>query len=345
MSIALIAAVVLVILAWLPVPTPWWHVLSLALYVPIVLLGVKFGPTMGLIAGGTISLACLLIPLLRGSGEAGWLNCSPDFVLAGLIGGALNLSRARTKKTDAGSMEDWPLLSASKQVDSRVEDRRVDLALNPLASIEGAASLLADTETPQSIRLELAGIITSQCGVLSERLVNLVQHGYDAGATPITLSDTAQLIESAIRQAEFALCQTGAAVSKDIDPDLPPIECNTEQIHGALAFLIIRAFDPGLPGTKVAVRARHHTGTLHLDIQNSVSGVSPLRLLASRWFRHHPESGHEVLASIHAVVNAHGGRIEANLSNRKGLGFAVQLPLRRSRTCDEWQDFAGRGRP
>jgi hypothetical protein len=336
--IAVFIAALAAVLAWASMPLLWWHVFSRGFYVPIVAMGARYGPLAGVLAGVTVSLVCALLAGWRGSGDFVWFSLlTPDFALAGLLGSKLQMFWTHGWQSHFGSDPD-PWL-----VPPRIEQLQIDGTLDPLASIEGAAGLLADDTTPATVRRELARIISTECGHLSAGIASLLQQSIRRSSQVIP-ADISALIDSAVREFQFLLCRTGIAVSAEVSGDLPEIECDPDLVRSLLISLLMRTVQSAPAIDSVAISARNEQGGIVLEITGS--GRSTLMHLARAAIYRFGSRARTVnvgLATLYEIVRLHDGKIEASLNLRKGLDFSVWLPLRRNYSNAGWQGAGGRG--
>jgi hypothetical protein len=317
-------------LAWLPLAGIWLHIARWAFYVPILLVGTRCGWFAGLSAGITATLLCLAVAASRAS-EVSWEILMPDFAVVGLLGGFLRTEPRFRKLYSAEDPDPWPALS-------RVFEREITPDPSPLASIESAAQLLGESDNPAELRQELVGIIVTECKHLSATIAGLLEQRREP--MPPCEADIVTIIDAAIRDAEFVFSGCGIVVRKEIAPDVPPIQCNPDQIRNLCVSLIINASQSVIGGTEVLLDAHAGGDGLALDIK----GQPPLvyrvanRLLGAR----RKTSGGSLLAA-QDIVRQHGGRISATADLGKGLEFSVWLPLRRNES-HAWQSASGGGR-
>jgi signal transduction histidine kinase len=321
--IAAIGVSITVVLAWLPLPGIWRPVAGRAYYFPIVAIGARYGPIAGFFAGITAMFLYASIAASGGEGNMTWHSLlTVDFPILGLFGG--RFSRwGRLRELDALSR------TGARPEAGTLAEVNMDAHLNPLASIEGAAGLLADDEIPAGVRQELVRIISAECRQLSGRMVNLLQHGRSESSARVPDADIAQIIESALLQAQFILSVSNSTLRREIAREIPAISCNPDQIRSLLITLtvILLRFMPA--GHHVVVRAGRQGDDILLNV--STEGENSWRSKFSRVFHKvfgAPMEGLSLdLAAAYDIVHRHGGKIEGGLS-RTGGSFSVWLPLR-----------------
>jgi len=309
-------------LMWLPGPGIWWHAVRCAFYLPIALVGTKHGSFAGFFAGVTASLLCAVVAASRGLGDVSWSSIlAPDFAVVGLLGGLSKIRPRFPKLYSAGEADPWPALS-------RIPEPEIILDPSPLASIESAARLLGESDTPAELRQELVGIIVKECRHLSASIMGLLQQRREATPPPACQADITPIIDAAVHEAEFVLSGRGIVLRKIIAPGIPLIQCNPDQIRNLLVSLIINATQAATAGTAMVLDAHCEGDGVVID----VSGQGPfLRRVANRFFGWRPGTSSAGLAAAQNIVRQHSGRISGKINLGKGLEFSVWLPLRRER--------------
>ena len=326
-----------VALAWLPMPGIWWHVARWAAYLPILLVSARHGPMAGLWSGVAASLLWALVTTSMGMGDVAWLSVlSPDFAAVGWFGGRLLGVRPRSRQRYSASKADaWP-------EPGRISEPEIDLNLNPIASIQSAAGLLAEEDTPAELRHELAGIISTECGRLSAGITSLLQRT-PASAPQFSEADLQPIIDAAVQEAEFVLCGRGTVVRKEIAAELPSIQCNPDQLRNLFMSLTINVLQSAPAGDAVVLTAHRGDDGVYLDLRDQGQG-SFLSRVRGRFYGARPATTGVGLAAAYDIVRQHGGKIEAKVNVRKGLEFSVWLPLCRNCVNGNWQGASGGGR-
>ena len=337
--IVAITAALTVALSWLPMPGLEWHVVRWAFYIPILLVGIRYGSFAGLFAGVTASLLFAFEAASQGIGGTSWPGIySPDFAVVGFLGGRF--------------LDVWPRfrqLTSARRADSRTEqpsqisEPEIDLDLNPLVSIESAAKLLAEEDTPVDLRQELAGIISKECQNLSASIGGLLQQVRAAAPPEARDADIAVIIDAALKEAEFVLCGRGIVLRKEIAPDLPSIRCNPDQIRNLFMSLTINAAQSVPAGTEVVLLAHRGADGVILDVRDQGRGSLAARIASLFLVSRHGVTS-VGLAAAYDIVRNHGGTIEGKANVRKGLEFSVWLPQLRDCTNGGWQSAGGGGR-
>ena len=318
---AAIAGVLGAALVWLPLPGMWWHVVRWACYVPIVSVSLRHGPMAGFFAGLAASLLYASVAASMGMGNLAWLSILvPDFPVVGLFGGRLFAVGPRLKRPyDESGAETW-------RAPTRISEADTNIELNSLTSIQTAVELLAEEGTSIDLRRELIEIISAECEHLAARIAGLVRQDRRSTTAEIHEADLQPIIDAAAREAAFILCGRGIVVRNESAPDLPPIQCNPDQIRELLMSLAVNATQSVPAGTEVILDAHRGNDGVILDVKDQVKASFGHRL-ARGFFASRPVTTGVALGAAYDIVQQHGGRIEAKVNVRKGLEFSVWLPL------------------
>lgn len=215
----------------------------------------------------------------------------------------------------------------------------------PLAAIAGSAeTLLHDEATldPRT-RRELLEAIAGEVNRLGRLVTNLLDMTrFEAGGVRLETEwqSLEELIGAALGRLEPLLGERALAV--DIAPDLPLVACDGVLIDQVLTNLLENAARHTPPGTPIDVTVRVTGGAVDaavkparaavtVEVADRGPGLVPgdETRVFDKFYRHRPgQAGTGLgLAICRAIVEAHGGRIEAE--NRPGGGavFRFSLPL------------------
>jgi signal transduction histidine kinase len=173
--------------------------------------------------------------------------------------------------------------------------------------------------------------------------MDLLRRDRAAAPPQVCDADITAIIDAAVREIEFVLCGRGITLRKEIAPDLPPIECNKDQIRNLFMSLAINAVQSAPGGSVVVLTAHHGDGGVILDVKDQGQG-SFVRQVANRFFGSRSRRAGIGLAAAYDIVRQHGGKIEAKADITKGLEFSVWLPLHRNCANGGWQGAGGGGR-
>jgi two-component system OmpR family sensor kinase len=261
-----------------------------------------------LLAGGAlISLGTFALAAVASAGDRRWSRRLADDAAAGALGRRLLLSR----------------------LDHELK--------NPLTAMRAALANVSATAAPAD---RDAGLRSIEAQVLRlSRLTADLRKLADVENTAVDRRpvDVAALLEEAI---EIAREQPGAAdrtLSLDLPHapwPLPPVSGDWELLSLAFGNLVDNALKYTEPGDRIEVRAREAAGSVVVEVADTGPGIDPAdlghiweELYRSPRVRAVAGSGLG-LALVRAVVQAHGGVVEAESRLGRGTVMRIQLPVR-----------------
>ena len=217
---------------------------------------------------------------------------------------------------------------------------------NPLASISGAAGILARGNATPASREECLGILTRESQRLNKLLTNFLDFARPR-LPRFQLADPVAVAQSTITLAQHAATSLG--VSLRLEPCGPTreVHCDPEQIKQVLLNLILNALQASDAGGKVSVRVEASPTRLSIAVEDQGSGI-PVEELDSIFdpFFTTKENGTGLgLAIASNIVAQHGGSLAGALNPEGGMTFRVLLPWqqpdagRMGRTQEELVSF------
>lgn len=349
-------SVVLAILAILLIDTaqritpdylPHWHyILHRLYYLPIIAAGLSLGWWGGLI-GAVLSGASYEIHSLPAE--------SPDakdlldryleiivFCLVGTLSGILSDREKRARR--AVEMTARRLADVYQELQNNVEHVKRAARMsalghlsaglaheirNPLASIEGAASIVQHEPDSQSRRAEFLEIIQKECRRLNRLVTNFL--GFARPRAPeLYPADIGQLIDSLL----LLLSQTaakGLTIEKHVMSGLRPLPCDAEQLKQVLLNLALNSMQAMERGGRILIAAAEETGTLVIRVQDQGPGIpeSDVDSIFDPFFTTKQTGTGLGLPVAYQIVAQHGGELLLEKNGRQGACFAVRLPYER----------------
>jgi hypothetical protein len=148
-----------------PMPGVRLPVIRVTYYLPILFVSITYGALAGLSAGLAASLLYALAADSRGVTDMPWLSLLlPDLALVGLLGGRLLKPKAALRPSVLRNGADtWLRFGRTYGMENTFD-------MNPIDSIQSAAGLLSEDDTPPEQRRELVGIISTECEHLSRHV-------------------------------------------------------------------------------------------------------------------------------------------------------------------------------
>jgi signal transduction histidine kinase len=116
---------------------------------------------------------------------------------------------------------------------------------------------------------------------------------------------------------------------RTLDPNLPPVCVDAEQLWEAVLNLIRNALDAMPVGGNLTVSAQKHGAEALISISDNGRGMTEeeVRHLFVPFFTTKSDGTGLGLAYTQRVINEHGGRIDCATARGKGSTFSIQLPL------------------
>ena len=205
---------------------------------------------------------------------------------------------------------------------------------NPLSVVIAQATLLREVAADSDIarRGERIQAAAERCGRIIKTFLAMARQRPPT-RTVVNVNDA---IESALELLGYGLRTAGIELRRELDPDLPTICADGDQIGQVLANLIINAQHamtdwPGLRCLTIATAVDRDGGAVQVSVADTGPGVPPR--IRSRifdpFFTTKPlGAGTGVGLSVcHGVVTAHGGTITVGDGPGGGARFVVHLPI------------------
>ncbi|MBK8727467.1 MAG: sensor histidine kinase KdpD [Holophagaceae bacterium] len=206
----------------------------------------------------------------------------------------------------------------------------------PLGAITGAASTLLEQgeAIPEATQRELFRSIQDEAQRMHRLVTNLLDiTRLESGAVVVRKAWTPleEVVGLALNRTEQSLA--GRPVKVELPPDLPLVPLDEVLLSQVLVNLLENAGKHTPPGTPVEVRAWSTGAAVTLVVADGGPGLvegEEERIFDKlvRGSRHGGEPGAGLgLAICRAIVEAHGGRIQAANRSQGGAQFLVTLPL------------------
>ncbi|MCC6588193.1 MAG: sensor histidine kinase [Bryobacterales bacterium] len=209
---------------------------------------------------------------------------------------------------------------------------------NPLAAIEGAADLLtpgaAEQSGQQAMQQEFVGIIKKECRRLSRLLTGMLD--FARPRTPqFQFTSVAPLLESVISLITAFAQKSGVTIQWSIEPALPAIACDPEQIKQVFLNLAMNAVQAMNNQGTLAITAARRAGSIVIEVRDEGPGIAPENLdkVFSPFFTTKTDGTGLGLPIAQQIVVRHGGVIMADPNTPRGTVFTVVLPVERPRTA------------
>ena len=238
----------------------------------------------------------------------------------------------------------------------RSEQMRADFVANashelrtPLSTLMGfIETLRGPARDDEAARERFLGIMEDQANRMS-RLINdllsLSRIELDEHTAPVDELDAEGILRGVIATLEMRAARRSMSFDIVIDPDLPPVAGDSDQLTQVFQNLIDNAINYAREGTAIRIegeRSRLAAGADGVGVQVSVIDVSEgiprshLARLTERFYRVDPARSRSLggtglgLAIVKHIVSRHRGRLQVESEMGRGSTFRVVLPSVRS---------------
>lgn len=283
-------------------------------------------------------------PLLSKGREIGKIEVTPD----ARRGGALDQDDREMLRTFAGQMalalEGVRLSEEARRARLEAEANKLRATLyssvthdlrTPLSSITASVtSLMAGAEafSAQS-RMQHLETIKDEADRLNRIVTNLLDMSrMKTGSLEPKKTPTAidEVIENVLARLKPLLKER--PVTLDVEEDLPDVPMDVVQIDQVITNLVENAIKFSPPGSPIAIETGSDGDAIHVVVSDSGPGIP--RHEQDRLFQPFERGDEQLgpgtglgLAIARAIVEAHGGRIWVEASERGGLAVSFALPL------------------
>ena len=136
-------------------------------------------------------------------------------------------------------------------------------------------------------------------------------------------------LEEKLKFVQPLLDQKHVDLRRTLDPNLPPVHADADQLWEALLNLIRNAVDAMPEGGNLTVSARRNGADALVSISDSGHGMTDEEAenLFVPFFTTKSDGTGLGLAYAQQVISEHGGRIDCATARGKGSTFSIQLPL------------------
>ncbi len=200
---------------------------------------------------------------------------------------------------------------------------------NPLASISGAAAILARSQDLDPKSAKCLEIITSECERLNGLLTNFLNF---ARPRPPRLQTVPlePVLENVLGLASHGIRGKTVHFEKEVTVGLQPVECDPEQLEQVLLNLMINAVEASPDGGTVTLSAAAHESAIAIGVADHGHGVAPAHIdrLFDPFFTTKEHGTGLGLPVAHQIVRQMGGSLLAQANPDRGMTFSVLLPVK-----------------
>ena len=144
--------------------------------------------------------------------------------------------------------------------------------------------------------------------------------------------DLNDLVRAVLRLLDAQVTASGAIQTEtDLDPHLPAIQADPEQIKRALQNLALNAMDAMPGGGTLRIQTRQYNSTVILEVSDSGQGLTKEECdrLFTPYYTTKQHGTGLGLAIVQSVVSDHGGTISVQSLPGRGATFRIELPVTR----------------
>jgi two-component system, NtrC family, sensor histidine kinase HydH len=349
-----LAAIVLILgaLQYLAVPSQmhWIYVIQRLYYIPTVLAGLimswRGGLGIALLAGVVFAIGTPSIWTVSRVDVLDQILEICMFCLVGVLSGVLT-DRHRKQEAILQRTSDQ-LRQAHRELEENFErmkraERIYALAQlsaglaheirTPLASLEGAASLVQRETQSTEQRREFLAIIQKESQRLNRLLSSFLEFAKPR-QPDLKMAKIGEVLDSVIVLVRNA-CDTGRLeLRRHIQPGLPMLECDPEQLKQVLLNLVTNACQAMPQGGIVLLEAGPNETGINIDVHDQGGGIDQenLERIFDPFFTT-KESGTGLGLSVaHQIVSQHAGTLTIVRNSPQGVTVRVSLPLRHGQT-------------
>lgn len=324
----------------------WLYILQRLYYIPVLLAGLIIGWRGGLgvalLAGAGFAIGT---PSIWTVSRVDALDQCLEICVFFLVGGLSGALTDRYRKQGADLRRTTnQLRKAHQELESNFErmkraERIYALAQlsaglaheirTPLASLEGAAALVQRETQTEERRREFLDIIQKESRRLNGLLTSFLEFARPR-QPDLQRVEVGEVLDSVILLVRHASDTSRLELRKQIEPDLPMLECDPEQLKQVLLNLVTNASQAMPHGGTVLLEAHHSGSSINIDVHDQGGGIdeeNPERIFDP--FFTTKEGGTGLGLSVaHQIVSQHAGTMTILRNTSHGVTVRVSLPLK-----------------
>jgi two-component system sensor histidine kinase HydH len=203
---------------------------------------------------------------------------------------------------------------------------------NPLASIRGAAGILARGQASEESRIECLDILMKESQRLNKLLTNFLEFARPR-LPRLQPARPEEIVRGVVALAQHAAQREDVAF--DIVPTrkaLPEIACDPEQINQLLLNLLLNAVQSMEGAGTVHVRLQEHGDSVSIEVVDEGCGIAEdeLHRVFDPFFTTREKGTGLGLAIAAKIASQHGGSLTCRPGEVHGMVFRCEIPAARS---------------
>jgi signal transduction histidine kinase len=169
--------------------------------------------------------------------------------------------------------------------------------------------------------------VQRECHRLENLLKDFLQFAR-ANPAQVEPCDLNALVEELLDFYRPQAQEAGVEVVRLLDPNLPVVTVDREQVRAALLNLILNAQQAMPQGGRLEVRTRHDQKSAMLDLIDTGAGMDAdtLGKIFDTFFSTKRGGSGLGLPTTRKIIEAHGGKIAVQSEEGKGTQFTIELP-------------------
>jgi signal transduction histidine kinase len=202
---------------------------------------------------------------------------------------------------------------------------------NPLASISGSAAILRRNQDLDQKQAKCVDIITNECERLNGLLTNFLNFARPRPPRFQTI-ELVPLFDNVLALADHGVRGKTVHFEQHIEPALPSVECDPEQLEQVLLNLMINAIEASPDGDTIRLAALAEDQRVVVQVIDRGHGVAPSHIdrLFDPFFTTKEHGTGLGLPVAHQIMRQMGGSLLAQRNSGEGMTFSIVLPVKRS---------------
>ena len=323
----------------------WIYVFQRLYYIPVLLAGLLIGRWGGLgialLAGAAFAIGT---PSIWTVSRVDALDQCLEISVFCLVGGLSGVLTDRHRKQEATVRRtNDQLRQAHQELEKNFENmKRVEriYALaqlsaglaheirTPLASLEGAAALVQRGTLPEEERREFLAIIQKETRRLNRLLTSFLDFARPRNPD-LQRVEIGEVLDSVILLVRHAGDTSRLELRKHIEPGLPMLECDPEQLKQVLLNLVMNANQAMPHGGTVLLEAQRDGANISIDVHDQGSGIDEDNLdrIFDPFFTTKENGTGLGLSVALQIASQHRGMLTIARNSPQGVTVRLSLPL------------------
>jgi two-component system sensor histidine kinase HydH len=323
----------------------WLYILQRMYYIPVLLAGLIIGWQGGLgialLAGAAFAIGP---PSIWTVSRVDVLDQCLEICVFCLVGGLSGVLTDRHRKQEATVRRtNDQLRQAHQELEKNFENmKRVEriYALaqlsaglaheirTPLASLEGAAALVQRETLSEEERHEFLDIIQKETRRLNRLLTSFLEFARPRNPD-LQRVEIGEVLDSVLLLVRHAGDTSRLELLKQIEPDLPMLECDPEQLKQVLLNLVMNANQAMPHGGTVLLEARRDGANISIDVHDQGSGIDEDNLdrIFDPFFTTKENGTGLGLSVALQIASQHRGILTIARNSPQGVTVRLSLPL------------------